>query len=551
LRGAIILLNLSILPGPMIQERNSLLPAFLNKGSLTSAIRIIGWGIVYSLVVWFSLAYFLTPNGVAIAWPPTGIFIAAILLSQPKERPWVVVVLLIADFAANLYTKEPYFIKLIFGLLSTCDAMVSSWLLLRFVSSPFVLTRVRNLVLYLLLSVILCHGVFSILVSIVTHLSQGSPFLMGMLYSWVAGSAGNLMLLPLIISWSDFSKHDIEKMDMRKLVEVTLLIILLIASNIWLFPYSKQGLIFSFIINYLSFPFLIWAILRFDMKIVTLVILILTVIMLFNLMFEIRGFSDNSINRNFIFLQLYLASITFISILITAFKDEASQANLALREAERKLLFRTVEIEEQERNRYSRELHDGLGPLLSTIKMYLQRLMETREIDKITYIAMESEQRVRLAIQTMREVSHGISPLNLNNSGYVRALEDFISGINKLQEFTIDFSYNNTVRFGDFFEIILYRITTELINNTLKHARGTHADIAFNYDIKKKSISLAYSDNGSGFDPAAVRASSNGMGLMNIDQRIKILGGRFTIESETGNGARMYIHFPLKDIMNP
>jgi signal transduction histidine kinase len=532
----------------MNQERNSFLSVFVSKQTFSSATRIIGWGIVYSLVVWFSLAYFLTPNGVAIAWPPAGIFIAAILLSKPKERPWVVIVLLIADFTANLYTSEPYSTKLIFGLLSTCDALVSSWLILKFVSNPFVLTRVRSLVLYLLLSVVLCHGLFSILVSVVTHLSQGSPFLMGMLYSWVAGSAGNLMLLPLIITWSDTTKSDIRRINLRRFAEVALLITLLVASNIWLFPYSKQGLIFSFIINYLSFPFIIWAILRFNMKIVTLVILILTLIMLFNMMVEIRGFSGFSINRDFIFLQLYLASISFISMLITAFKDEASQANLALREAEHKMLFKTVEIEEQERNRYSRELHDGLGPLLSTIKMYLQRLSETGDIDKIRFIASESEQRVKLAIQTMREVSHGLSPLNLSNSGYVKALEDFIRGINKLQELTIDFSYNNNTRFGDFYEIILYRITTELINNTLKHANARDAEIVLNYTIKNKSVSMTYRDNGKGFDAATVMDTSSGMGLMNIDQRIRILGGRFIIESETGKGVIIYLEFPLKDI---
>jgi signal transduction histidine kinase len=535
----------------MIKKGESLLSAFATNPTYAGIIRIMGWGTVYSLVEWFSLAYFLTPNGVAIAWPPAGIFIAAILLSSPKERPWVVLVLLISDFAANLYTEVPYFTKFIFGLLSTCDAVVSSWLLLRFVSSPFVLTRVRNLVLYLLLSVVFCHGVFSVLVSVVTHVSQGSPFLMGMLYSWVAGSAGNLMLLPMIISWSDFSIRDMRRVDIRKFVEVALLIILMIVSNIWLFPYSKQGLIFSFIINYLSFPFVIWAVLRFDMKIVTLVLLLLTMIMLFNLMVEIQGFSDNSVNRNFIFLQLYLASISIISILITAFKDEANQANLALRKAEHKLLLKTVEIEEQERNRYSRELHDGLGPLLSTIKMYLQRLLETQELDKIKFMASESEQRVRIAIRTMREVSHGLSPLNIRNSGYVKAIHDFIQGINKLQELAIDFSYNNKVRFSVFYEIILYRITTELINNTLKHAHATHAEIVFNYDVPERSISLSYSDNGKGFDPNTVMATSTGMGLMNMDQRIKILGGKFIIKREPGKGAGIYLDFPLKDMDQP
>jgi signal transduction histidine kinase len=552
--GRSILLNLSILlslknlPDPMIEKSGSFLSVLFDKWTFSALIRIISWGIVYSLVVWFSLAYLLTPNSVAVAWPPAGIYMAAILLTKPKERPWLILVLLMADFAANLYTKEPCYIKLIYGLLSSCDAIVSSWLLLRFVSSPFVLTKVRNLVLYLILSVTLCHGVFSILVSIVTHLSQGAPFISGMLYSWVAGSVGNLMLLPLIISWSDISKQDIRNIDLWKFAEVGLLIILMIASNIWLFPYSRQGLIFSFIINYLSFPFVIWAILRFEMKIVTLVMFILTLIMLFNLMIEIRGFSDNTVNKNYVLLQMYLASISFISLLITAFKDEANQANIFLREAEHKLLVKTVAIEEQERNRYSRELHDGLGPLLSTVKMYLQRLLVTQEIDKIRFMASECEKNVRLAIQTMREVSHGLSPLNLSNSGFVRATQDFISGINKLQDLTIDFSYNDLTRFGDFYEIILYRITTELINNTLKHAGATQVEINFIRNAKNNSISISYKDNGKGFDSTMALVASNGMGLLNIDQRIKILGGKFVIESKTGNGTLIYIEFPLKEI---
>ncbi len=96
--------------------------------------------------------------------------------------------------------------------------------------------------------------------------------------------------------------------------------------------------------------------------------------------------------------------------------------------AERKLVFNSIEIEERERSRYSRELHDGLGPLLSTIKMYMQSLSETNDADKVKFIAEESENNIKIAIQTMREVAHGLSPFNLSNFGYVNAVLEFTKG---------------------------------------------------------------------------------------------------------------------------
>jgi signal transduction histidine kinase len=154
----------------------------------------------------------------------------------------------------------------------------------------------------------------------------------------------------------------------------------------------------------------------------------------------------------------------------------------------------------------------------------------------VKFIASESEQRVKMAIQTMREISHGLSPLNLSNSGYVKAIQELTRGINKLQGLIIDFSFNTTDRCSDFYEIILYRITTELINNTLKHANATHAEIVFNYSKETNTVSLAYSDNGKGFERKKEDCLCNGMGLLNIEQRIKILGGKFIIESEPGKG---------------
>ena len=139
-----------------------------------SAVRIFAWGLVYYLVAWFSLTKLLTPNGVAIAWPPVGIFIAAILLSKPRERPFLVILLMIADVLADMHTGISFYAMLAYAGLSTGDAVISSWILLRYVANPFDFSKTKNLLFYLLFSVILCNGFFSLFVGSVTSLLTGS-----------------------------------------------------------------------------------------------------------------------------------------------------------------------------------------------------------------------------------------------------------------------------------------------------------------------------------------------------------------------------------------
>jgi signal transduction histidine kinase len=532
------------------------LSRLLNKKFLFCSLRLLIWGIAYYCVASFSVTYLIDSKGVAIAWPPVGIYISAILLTPARERPFLIAIIFMADMAADMHSGITFITIIAYALLSTGDALISAWIMLRFVANPFVFTKIRNFLLYLLFSVILCHGFFSILVSGVTSFTQGSEFWPGILSSWVADGVGNVMIVPFIVSWASFSKRDMNHLNLKRIIELVILITALIASNMLLFPYSSNGILFSFIINYLSFPFIIWAIFRFDMKIVTLVLLMLTLVMLVNLIDDIEVFRNGIVNRHFLFFQLYIASISIISILITSITLERNQARVGLMEnvkllmeAERKLVFNSIEIEERERSRYSRELHDGLGPLLSTIKMYMQSLSETRNAEKVKFIAEESKHSIRIAIQTMREVAHGLSPFNLSNLGYVNAVLEFTKGINKIHDLVIDFTYNSQVRFSDFYEIILYRITTELISNTLKHANANHVEIAFNYSLEKKSITLVYSDNGQGFN-TSFKELKTGMGLMNIQERIKILGGNFRIESAIGKGCTIYVDFQLNEANN-
>ncbi|HSH18903.1 MAG TPA: PAS domain-containing protein, partial [Draconibacterium sp.] len=216
-----------------------------------------------------------------------------------------------------------------------------------------------------------------------------------------------------------------------------------------------------------------------------------------------------------------------------------------VKERTEELLGVTVQVEERERNRFSHELHDDLGPLLSATKLYFQWLAETENPDKRKIIIEKGNSSIKMAIQTARSISHGLGSQILNNLGFVGAIQHFAQSINDTQKINIDFKFNSNNRFGSFLEIILYRITMELINNTLKYAGATQIEIVFNYNIDENIIHFTYFDNGVGFDLSDVEKNSKGLGLMNIQHRIRLINGSIVIESAHGKGVKVQIEIPV------
>ena len=204
----------------------------------------------------------------------------------------------------------------------------------------------------------------------------------------------------------------------------------------------------------------------------------------------------------------------------------------------KRILTAVLRTEEKARSRFSKELHDGLGPLLSSARMSLsalardERSPEQKEIiDNTTYVIDE-------AIRSLREISNNLSPHVLNDFGLARGVQNFIDKSAAMHDVKIRFTTNlRSERFDTDVEVILYRVICELINNSLKHA----ACSAINLSLSQNGTELAldYTDDGRGFNPQAMMDC--GMGLSNISSRINSLGGVFDIASAKGRGMRAAI----------
>jgi signal transduction histidine kinase len=199
-----------------------------------------------------------------------------------------------------------------------------------------------------------------------------------------------------------------------------------------------------------------------------------------------------------------------------------------------------IQTEERERMRFSKDIHDGLGPLLSSAKMSVSALASTQMTDEQTEIIKNTNMVIDEAVKSLKLISNNLSPHILNNFGIERAVENFIRKFERICDSKITFVSNlKHIRLQSNIEIILYRIICEMINNTIKHSGATEAYIELK--LNDTELELIYKDNGCGFDVDAVTHNNSGMGLSNIISRVESIKGEVVIESSEARGTEFLV----------
>ncbi len=216
------------------------------------------------------------------------------------------------------------------------------------------------------------------------------------------------------------------------------------------------------------------------------------------------------------------------------------------REIERKISGAIIETEERERKRFAADLHDGLAPLLSTIKLYID-LLKKGNFNKISpEEALHSvDELVEKAIVSTREISNNIMPSILQDFGLPVAIKDFCNYINNTQSIKISVDTDQYLLSGPRIEeTILFQGIKELVNNTLKHSQAKNIEIFI--ESNHTQVNMYYHDNGVGFNVEDTLQLSTGHGLNNILNKVKTINGLSLIKSKQGEGMSVLISFHIK-----
>ena len=200
--------------------------------------------------------------------------------------------------------------------------------------------------------------------------------------------------------------------------------------------------------------------------------------------------------------------------------------------------------QEDERSRLAKDLHDGLGGLLSGVKFSLRNMKDNLVITPDNMAVFErSLDMLDTSIRELRRVAQNMTPEMLTKFGLDEALKEYCSTINATGLLNVKYqSLGMDARLDQSVEIIIFRIIQELLNNIMKHAQATEAFVQL---IRENSrLNIVVEDNGKGFD-AALTENSNGAGWMNIRSRVDYLKGQLDIHTGTGKGTLVNIEFKI------
>jgi len=227
-------------------------------------------------------------------------------------------------------------------------------------------------------------------------------------------------------------------------------------------------------------------------------------------------------------------------------QDELQQQRIRELEKDKQLIAvdSLLKGQEEERSRLAKDLHDGLGGLLSGVKFSLSNmkinLIENPD-DKAVF--ERSLDMIDTSINEMRRVAHNMMPEILTKFGIDEAVKEYCNTINTTKLLAVKYQSLGLDTLPDrSAEIIIYRIIQELLNNIMKHASATEAFVQIIRDGDRLSIVLE--DNGKGFD-TAILENNKGAGWTNIRSRVDYLKGRLDIHSETNKGTVVTIEFNI------
>jgi signal transduction histidine kinase len=255
--------------------------------------------------------------------------------------------------------------------------------------------------------------------------------------------------------------------------------------------------------------------------------------------------------RNTLIYSLVAGLIVLALISILVYRNIAIRKRIAEQEVlqlqQEKQLVATNSIlkgQEEERTRVARDLHDGLGGLLSGIKLTLNSVKGNvilPEESAMTFTRALTQ--LDGAISEMRRVAHSMMPETLVRFGLIEALTDFCEGISASGQLKVtmqDFGFEN--RLDSSIEIVLYRVVQELLNNVLKYAEATEAQVQLTRI--GSNVSLTVEDNGKGFDVSSLE-TSKGAGFRNVQARVDYLNGKLDIQSKPEEGTSVLVEIEV------
>jgi signal transduction histidine kinase len=254
--------------------------------------------------------------------------------------------------------------------------------------------------------------------------------------------------------------------------------------------------------------------------------------------------------NGFVFASLLLAAILVISVYFYTQRAKQNKLIAAQKMQESEILHQkhlmqsVISSQEAERRRIGMDLHDEVGAALSTLRIKIEK--HAADDVKTGDPAADFKADIDTIIANMRNISHALSPRISGSFGFYDAVHELSDNVNRSGKITmfVNFDDEKLPAFAnEQAPMAIYRVLSELINNTIKHASAKNIMLAV--EITGHKMEINYQDDGIGISQKTI-TNSNGMGMQNIESRLSIIGAGWQIQNPESGGYGVIISVPLK-----
>jgi len=446
----------------------------------------------------------------AIVWLPVGVGIAYLYLRGLALWPGV----LLGDLLANDYIRLPVGTALAQTVGNVLEVVLAAYLLRRAARSGYLLGRVDGLVRLLppLALATMVSASVGTLASRMGAVVSPDAFWTVWRTWWLGDACGALVVVPLALAWL----RPRSRLSHARTAELVLMLATTGALTALAFSTPKA-------LAYLAFPGLIWAGLRFGQRGATLALVLVTGVAIANVRNVDGPFHFHSITHSILSTQLFIAVATVSALCVAAIVSERERLAARLAESRAELL----RAADSERHRIERDLHDGAQQRLVALLVRLRVAEEQlpQEPGRAAQVLADAETELGIALDELRELSHGTHPTVLTDLGLARAIRSTAARAGQ----RIHLVELPTVSVDAAAETTAYYVFLEALTNAQKHAPG--AMVSVSVRATERELTIEVTDDG----PGGAEEATGG-GLAGLRERVEAGGGMFLLQSSGGTG---------------
>lgn len=518
--------------------------------TVVGAAKVAGIGLACFVAQWVSVRLWVAPAKVSTVWIPGGLMLAIALLTE--RRRWPIVIAAAAGGTSLLFVTlrlvDPAG-ALLLGLLAGLQTIGLAAVLHAVLPCPSRLTTLRDWLKFLVVasggalvaSILFFAGVWATAIR--------PPSILVWRTFALAALLGYLLMTPttvLLVREAKYFSHA----DSQRRAEACLLgLLLALASGLVLTGTTSRAATWTAFLVTLP-PLLLWSTLRFGPLGASASLLLVVVSSTWSTANGLGPFAGASAADNTLSLQLLMLAVALPLLGLAIVLGEQTRIAAALRSSEARLLALTRELvhaREEEATRIGRELHDDVGQRLALVSIGLSRLRQAQApgaAGAAPDIRQLQEQATAVA-QSLREISHRLHPVTLEQVGLAMALELKCEEVQRAAGVNLRMAnHGDSSTVPRDVALCVFRVAQEALNNVVRHS-GAHT-VALMLRRDGDELSLAVADDGRGF-ASSTPGFAFGLGLHSAAERVASVGGTLAIESAPGAGTTVRVAIPIRE----